>query len=52
VDELVVENARGGAPGEVLWRTDAGSGLYFARVRATSAGGRTQTRIVKMAIIR
>lgn len=52
VEEIVIEDARGGVPGEYLWRTDVGSGLYFARITATASGGRTQTRVVKMAVIR
>lgn len=52
VDEITVEQVRGGVPGEVRWQTEASSGLYFARITATGADGRKQTRIVKMAIIR
>ena len=42
----------GGAPAEHLWQTTAYSGLYFARVTATSASGQTATKLIKMAIVR
>ena len=44
-------DTRGGLPAEHLWQTDAASGLYYARLEATS-GSRTATTLVKMAIIR
>lgn len=52
VDELTMESVPGGVPSEIAWQTDAASGLYFARVRAEALDGRTETRVVKMAIIR
>ncbi len=41
-----------GVPVEVLWNTDAASGLYYARYRAVAQDGRTETQLVKMAVIR
>ena len=41
-----------GIPVETLWTTDAGTGLYYARFRAVTNSGRTETRLVKMAIMR
>ena len=40
------------SPFEHLWESEVSSGLYFARVRARSASGRTATRLIRMAVIR
>ena len=42
----------GDSPVEVEWNADVQSGLYFARVRARSSEGRTDTHLVKLAVIR
>lgn len=52
VDEIDMGTIAGGTPAEHRWETSAASGLYFARVRARTADGETETRLVKMAIIR
>jgi hypothetical protein len=40
-------------PTEVIWDTSDGSGLYIARIQAKSVqGGRSDNRLVKMAIVR
>ena len=52
VDKLLVENVPGGVPTEVRWETNAASGLYFARVKATADDGETQSKMIKMAVIR
>ncbi len=52
VDEITVENVRGGTATDVLWQTDAPSGLYIARVEARSADGASETKLIKMAIVR
>ncbi|MCH7638364.1 MAG: hypothetical protein IH855_02720, partial [Bacteroidetes bacterium] len=52
VDELDAGSVRGGVPTELEWRTDAPSGVYFARVTATTASGREESRLIRMAIIR
>ena len=41
-----------GVPHEVPWNTSAASGIYFARVEATSVSGRTDSHLIKLAIIR
>ena len=41
-----------GVPHEVLWHTDAVSGVYYARVEATSRTGSKDSRLIKLAIIR
>ena len=41
-----------GVPHEIPWNTGAASGMYFARVEATSISGRTDSRLIKLAIIR
>ena len=41
-----------GVPREISWHTDAASGVYYARVKATSASGETDSHLVKLAIIR
>jgi hypothetical protein len=52
VGKLTIEEAAAEVPSEVEWRTTAGSGLYFARIRATAADGRSEDSLVKVAIIR
>lgn len=53
IDRLEVASASPGVPTEVIWQTEAGSGIYMARVKATAlSGGSTDTRLVRMAIIR
>ncbi len=51
IDEVELE-LKGGAPTEHQWQSDAASGLYYARVTATSTTGQTATKLIKMAIIR
>ena len=41
-----------GVPYERLWHTDATSGIYYARVEATSVSGTRDSRLVRLAIIR
>ncbi len=41
-----------GVPHEILWMTDAVSGVYYARVKARSISGATDSRLIKLAIIR
>ena len=41
-----------GVAAEALWTTTAASGLYYARFRAVTRDGRTDTRLVKMAVVR
>jgi hypothetical protein len=41
-----------GVPHEAAWNTSAASGMYFARVEATSVSGRTDSHLIKLAIIR
>ena len=43
---------RGGTPSEFLWEAAVESGIYFARIHATSPGGRADTRLVRIAVIR
>ncbi len=53
IDQLEVASAAAGVPTEVIWQTEAGSGIYLARVKATAlSGGETDTRLIRMAIIR
>ena len=52
VDELDAGSVRGGVPTELEWSTDAPSGVYFARVTATTASGREESQLIRMAIIR
>jgi hypothetical protein len=51
VKEMAMD-LRGGTPSEEVWQTDAASGVYFARVKATTDTGETATKLIKMAIIR
>ncbi len=51
VGELAYRGASGGVATEIEWITDAPSGIYIARITATS-GALTETRLIKMAIIR
>ncbi len=41
-----------GVPYEALWTTDAVSGVYYARVKAQSISGETDSHLIKLAIIR
>jgi len=52
VDRLEAGLVRAQAPVDIQWATDAGSGLYFARVEATDANGNSETTLIKMAVIR
>ena len=53
VDRLETTSTGGGLPTEVTWATEAGSGVYLARVRAQSqTSSRSETRLIRMAIIR
>jgi hypothetical protein len=52
VHDATVENVPGGVPSEYVWQTTAASGLYFARITATTPDGQSDTALVKMAIIR
>ncbi|MDX1440636.1 MAG: T9SS type A sorting domain-containing protein, partial [Rubricoccaceae bacterium] len=51
VEEMEPIAVRGGVPTEVEWTTEASSGVYFARVTATT-GGREESQLIRMAIIR
>lgn len=53
IDQLEVASALAGVPTEVIWQTDVGSGIYMARVKARAlAGGTSDTRLIRMAVIR
>ena len=52
VDRIDTTSPGAGLPAEAIWTTNAGSGVYLARVRATSLSGQTDTHLVRMAIIR
>ncbi len=41
-----------GVPREISWHTDAASGVYYARVKAISVSGTTDSRLIRLAIIR
>jgi len=41
----------GGVPHEIYWHSDAASGVYYARVKATSISGITDSHLIKLAII-
>ena len=52
VEDIEVGMVRAGIPSEVIWQTDAESGLYFARLTAKTADGEEETKLVKMAVMR
>ncbi len=52
IDRIDVPDVRGGVPTDILWQTDAASGLYYARIEATDASGSTETALIKLAVIR
>ncbi len=52
IDTIEPSVVRAGTPTEIAWSTEAGSGLYFARVRGRTATGREEATLVKLAIIR
>jgi hypothetical protein len=52
VDELNTD-ASGGTDGEVLWNAqNVQSGVYLARVEAAGSGGKTETSIIKIAVVK
>ena len=53
IDRIETNAPGGGLPAEVIWTTEAGSGVYLARVRAASTvSGRTATHLIRIAIVR
>lgn len=52
VGTLSMDNVMAGIPHELTWQTSAGSGIYLARVRARGLNGQSDTRLIRMAIIR
>jgi len=40
------------SPTEIVWETQAASGLYFARVRAIGSSGRSDSQLIRLAVIR
>ena len=52
VDRLDVGLVRAQSPVDIQWTTEVGSGLYFARVEAFDANGKSETSLIKMAVIR
>ena len=52
VDELSAPLVRAGSAFELTWTTAVQSGLYLARVTATALSGRSESRLVKVAVIR
>ena len=52
VENIDVGLVRAQVPVDVQWTTDAGSGLYFARVKATGSNGDSETSLIKMALVR
>ncbi|MFK7847019.1 MAG: T9SS type A sorting domain-containing protein, partial [Rhodothermales bacterium] len=52
IDTIEVENVRGETSTDILWQTDAASGLYFARVEAVAGDGTSETKLIRIAIVR
>lgn len=52
VDKLEIDEARAGIATEVVWQTDAPSGVYFARIHARAADGTSDDYLIRMAIVR
>jgi hypothetical protein len=47
------DNAKGGMDNETMWKVnDIQSGVYLARIEATGSSGKTETNIIKIAIIK
>ena len=47
------DNAKGGLDNETIWKVnDIQSGVYLARIEATGSSGKTETNIIKIAIIK
>ena len=47
------ENAQGGMDNETVWNVgDIQSGVYFARIEASSTSGKTEQAIIKIAIVK
>ena len=52
IEELEHPSAPAGTPIEIGWAANVESGVYVARVHAQTAGGRSEDRLVKIAVIR
>ncbi len=52
IEEMQVDRVPAGISSEVRWDTRAPSGLYFARITASADDGTTESRMIKMAVIR
>ncbi|MGA7306068.1 MAG: hypothetical protein WBW88_14410 [Rhodothermales bacterium] len=52
VHSLDAEIHTAAVPVEFEWRPNVASGVYFARVRAKTTGGRTDTKLYSIAVIR
>ena len=47
------DNAKGGMDNDTIWKVnDIQSGVYIARIEATGSSGKTETNIIKIAIIK
>ena len=47
------DNAKGGMDNETMWKVnDIQSGVYLARIEATGSSGKSETNIIKIAIIK
>ncbi|MGB8316994.1 MAG: T9SS type A sorting domain-containing protein, partial [Ignavibacteriaceae bacterium] len=47
------DNAKGGMDNETMWKVnDIQSGVYLARIEAAGSSGKTETNIIKIAIIK
>lgn len=52
IETLELSGAPGGMSSEIQWHPTVGSGIYLARIRATGASGRSDTHLIKLAIVR
>ena len=52
IDKIVIDNVSGNTSTDIAWETDAASGLYYARVEASTGEGTSETKLIKMAIVR
>lgn len=52
VDEVRADDVRAGVATDIPWRTDAQSGLYYARVTFEAESGEEATEIIKVVVVR
>lgn len=51
VEQISVDDVPANVPYETTWETDVPSGVYYARLKATAGSGRTDTKLITIAVV-